>query len=441
MTLSTPDQINTKGTNVDPYIIISADTHAGLPVEQYRPYLDPQYRERFDEYLAARQEEGAARALVDEKFAEKWFKEQGEGISGGWDVTARDRELDGDGIVGEVIFPDADAVTGVAGSPFGAGLGSTGESNPELMMAGARSHNRWLAELCSHSPERRAGVAIVPILADPEAAVNEIRWAAENGLRGGILIPATWKPFPPYHDRRYDVVWAACQDLEMPVNIHVGPADASEYGGHLGIYVTEVRWWAARPLHFLLWSGVFERFPALRFGIVEASAYWAADLLWLMDTRFRRDHSARKMSKAMEGELTMLPSEYFDRNCFIGATTTERRELAKRYEIGVDNLLWGNDYPHPEGTWPNTRQWLKDSFHDIPIDETRTMLGLAASEIYKFDLDALAPLAAKIAPTPEDLGQTPEGSPHWQAAREVGRHWLTDRDPVPAVVTENGADR
>jgi hypothetical protein len=73
-----------------------------------------------------------------------------------------------------------------------------------------------------------------------------------------------------------------------------------------------------------------------------------------MDTRFLREHSAKKMSRLLEGELTMPPSAYFDRNCFIGAATTERRELARRNEIGVPNMLWGNDYPHPEGTWPHT---------------------------------------------------------------------------------------
>src|SRR5699024_1379114 len=73
---------DTKGTRMDPYTIISADTHAGLPVEQYRPYLDPKYRDQFDDFLAARQEEGAARALIDPEFAEEWFEEQGEGISG-----------------------------------------------------------------------------------------------------------------------------------------------------------------------------------------------------------------------------------------------------------------------------------------------------------------------------------------------------------------------
>ncbi len=196
----------------------------------------------------------------------------------------------------------------------------------------------------------------------------------------------------------------------------------------------------ARPLWFALWAGVFERFfPQLRWGgATECGAFWANDLLWLMDTRFLREHSAKKMSKLLEGDLTMPPSAYFDRNCFIGATTTERRELARRYEIGVPNILWGNDYPpHPEGTWPNTRKWLRHTFWDIPpIDETRQMLGLAAAEIYNFDQKALAPLVQRIGPpTPADLGQDDAVSiPKWEAARQAGRHWLNETEPLADLV-------
>ncbi len=419
----------------EPYLIISADCHAELPTERYREYVDPEFREDFEDYLKERAEAAKAGGITDEQFAEKWFTENGEGIAGGWDVGLRDKELDGDGVAGEVIFPDADAVTGVAGAPFGAGLGQSGDLDPGRAMAGARAHNRWLAELCSHSPERRAGVAVVPILADVDAAVAEIQRAAESGLRGGILIPATWGSYPPYHDQRYDPVWAACQDLQMPVHTHSGPAPQQDYGGHLGIYTTEVRWWGVRPLWFALWSGVFERFPRLRWGATECGAFWANDLLWLMDTRFLRVHSAKKMSRAMEGSLTMPPSAYFDRNCFIGATTTERRELARRYEIGVENLLWGNDFPHPEGTWPHTLDWLRTSFHDIPVDETRQMLGLAAADVYGFDIAELTPLARRIGPTPADLGQDDAVSvPKWAEAKAAGRHWLTETEPDPLVV-------
>ena len=416
-------------------MIISADCHAELPTEQYREYLDPEFREEFEAYLKEKEEQSRLGDFMDPEFAEQWFAENGEGIAGGWDVARRDKELDNDGISGEVIFPDADAVTGVAGAPFGAGLGQTGDLDPGRALAGARAHNRWIAEFCSHSPERRAGIAVVPILQDIDQAVKEITRAAEAGLRGGILIPATWGKYPPYHDRRYDPVWAACQDLEMPIHTHAGPAPREDYGPHLGIYVTELRWWGVRPLWFALWSGVFERYPRIKWGVTECGAFWANDLLWLMDTRFLREHSAKKMSHKLEGDLTMPPSAYFDRNCFIGATTTERRELARRYEIGVSNMLWGNDYPHPEGTWPNTLEWLRNSFHDIPVEETRQMLGLAAAEVYGFDVDALKPLAERIGPTPEDLGQDDAVSiPKWAASRETGRHWLTGADVVPDLV-------
>src|SRR6202044_4138442 len=112
----------------------------------------------FEECQAARaamEAELAERGLRNEEFAEEWEAENAEGLRGGWDARRRDKELDADGVVGEVIFPDADAVRGGASAPFGAGLGLSGESDPSLAMAGARAHNQWLAELCRDSPDRR----------------------------------------------------------------------------------------------------------------------------------------------------------------------------------------------------------------------------------------------------------------------------------------------
>src|SRR4051812_24851740 len=279
---------------MEQYLIISSDCHAGLPTEQYRPYVDPDQRVAFDEMLAAREQANAARVSND--FADRWVEENAEGLSGAWDGQRRDKELDADGVTAEVIFPDADAVTGFTGAPFGAGIGSTGRLDPGLALAGARAHNRWLAELCAESPVRRVGVAIVPVLDDPAAAVKEVEWAAANGLRA-VMIPAMWQPYPAYHDPRYDVFWAACAEAELPVHIHSGPADHDEYGSFIGIYLTEVRWWAARPMWFLIWSGVFERHPKLKFGITEGGAYWANDMLWHMDTRYVGAHTSKKMSR------------------------------------------------------------------------------------------------------------------------------------------------
>ena len=418
------------------YLVISADCHAGLPNVQYRDWLDPDHREAFNEYLRQREAmlELAGRGLLNEEFAEQWEAENEEGLRGGWDAARRDKELDADGVAGEVIFPDADAVTAGASAPFGAGLGATGETDPALLLAGARAHNRWLAELCAQSPERRAGVAIVPILHDVDAAVAEIRRARESGLRGGILIPSMWQPYPPYHDHRYDPVWSVCEELDLPVHVHSGAADRAQYGEHVGIYVAEVRWWSMRPLWFLIWSGAFDRFPGLKFVITECGAFWAADLLWSMDIAYDREHAAKKLGSQLTANMSMRPSEYFDRNCWIGASNTRRRELARRYEIGVGNLMWGNDFPHPEGTWPHTRQWLRDAFHDIPVDETQRMLGLNAADVYGFDIGRLAPLSDAIGPTPDELGQTTEVLGKWRELAAAGRPWLTGTEALPLPV-------
>lgn len=408
------------------YLVISADCHAGLPTEQYRPYLESAFHSAFDDYLAerdARLAELQQRGLLDESFADQWFAEHEEGLRGGWDAARRDKELDADGVTGEVIFPDADAVTGGTAAPFGAGLGLSGEIDPALAMAGARAHNRWLAELCADSPERRAGVAILPILGEVEAAVAEAEWAAEHGLRG-VLIPARWQPYAPYHDPRYEPIWAACAAAGLPVHTHSGPAPKEEYGEHLGIYVTEVQWWAARPLWFLLWSGVFERHPQLRFAVTESGAFWAPTLLWQMDRMYLRDHGASKLSST-SANLTMAPSEYFDRNCWIGASNTKRPELCQRYEIGVGNLMWGNDFPHPEGTWPHTVEFLRRTFADIPADETAQMLGANAADCYGFDTELLRAHADAIGPTPGDLGQDGADTSVWDESAGAGRFWLT----------------
>ncbi len=97
-----------------------------------------------------------------------WETEHEEGLRGAFDAEQRDKEMDADGVAAEVIFPDADAITGMESPPFGAGLSAGEIEDPELAFAGARAHNRFLVELCATSPQRRAGVGLVPITHDVE---------------------------------------------------------------------------------------------------------------------------------------------------------------------------------------------------------------------------------------------------------------------------------
>jgi predicted TIM-barrel fold metal-dependent hydrolase len=306
--------------------------------------------------------------------------------------------LDADGVAAEVIFPDG--ITEFNMPPFGAALSLPTEGiDPGLQWAGARAHNRWLAEFCQMAPERRAGIAIAPILWDVDEAVKEIHWAREQGLRG-ILIPSMWGKQGAYHHPKYAPIWSACEALEMVVHFHSGAAPMADYGDHqgmMGIYISEVVWWSARPIWFLIWGGVFERHPRLRVAITESTTIWVPELLRLLDFRYEETPYSAKLGD-YRSHLGMKPSEYFQRNVFLGASCMPRREVEMRHEIGLANIMWGSDYPHPEGSWPETRAQMTDSFHGVPEDELAAMLGGNAARVYGFDSDELAPLAARIGP-------------------------------------------
>ncbi len=394
---------------MDRYLVISSDTHAGPPSEAYRDYVDPEHREAFDRdletALALRSVILESASEEQERFREEWEEETGDGGRlASYDPAARDAALDAEGVAGEVIFPDADVLGGGASAPFSAGLQSSGELDGELVMAGARAHNRWLAELCSESPERRCGVATVPILHDIPAALVEMQRVADAGLRA-MMIPTLWGSKPAYHDPVYEPIWAAAEDLGLVVNIHSGGAskDILPGPGLVPIYATEAWWWAARPLWVLLWSGVFDRHPGLRLAITEDGAWWLADIVERMDEKWVGGHNTRKFGTLFRDAIARRPSEYLGTNVFLGASTPSRAEIATRHRIGVRTLLWGNDFPHPEGTWPHTRRSIRDVFADVPTDETAQMLGSTTAEVYRFDTEELAATVARIGPTHEEI--------------------------------------
>jgi predicted TIM-barrel fold metal-dependent hydrolase len=385
---------------MDRHLVISSDCHAGLPPERYREYLDPEVRDVFDAALPIQLEEtrkAAAKFLVAEVNA-AWRRGREDGLAGAWDHDARLRVLDADGIAGEVIFPDG--ITEMNMPPFGAGISLPTEGvSPDLQWAGARAHNRWIAEFCQMAPERRAGVAIAPICWDVETSLRELRWARENGLRG-VLIPSMWGRLEPYHHPKYEPIWSACEDLDLVVHLHSGAAPMADYGdgpGMVGTYITEVCWWSARPIWFWIWGGVFERHPRLRVAVTESTTIWVPETLRLLDFRYEETPYSAKLGD-YRGHLSMKPSEYFRRHVFLGASCMPRREVELRHEIGLENIMWGSDYPHPEGSWPETTAQMRESFRGVPEAELVAMLGGNAARVYGFDLEKLAPLAARIGP-------------------------------------------
>jgi predicted TIM-barrel fold metal-dependent hydrolase len=276
-----------------------------------------------------------------------------------------------------------------------------------------------LAALCTANPGRHAGIAVVPIR-DVAAAVAEVEWASAAGLAGGISLPpiSSSGDYLMYNDFVYEPFWAACQANEMPLNIH-GGGDTPFYGGgaeSIALILAESDFWSRRALPFLIFGGVFDRYPNLRVAITETRAGWVPSYFAMLDTIF---HSA---TTNMSEVLSKSPSEYFASNCYVGASFMSKQESDLRHETGVSRLMWGADYPHIEGAWPWSRQSMRKTFAGVPTDELRLMVGENAARCYRLDIDALGKVADRIGPTPEELAVPLDEipSPYNWAFREEG---------------------
>lgn len=394
-------------TRNDRLLLVSADCHAGPLPDTIRGYVLPKYRAAFDAWLAdtegmlARRAEHTGEAIYgDEAMADFQVEDAvgHGGMDGAWDSKRRLAELEQDGIVAEVIFPGGTFQTV---SPFGSGLMTYQYAQDEaIWWEGCRSYNRWLADFCNETPGRRAGVGLVTI-DDVPRAVAEVEWLKRNGVFGGIVLPADTNGNPFYNHPRYEPIWSVCEALGMPIHTHSGwTPNYGRHDGSLGIFLYEISWFAHRPFHFLIWSGVFERHPGLRFVMTEQGSTWVIEALATLDKQYELP-----MFRHLRRKLPKKPSEYYHQNAFIGAAFMDDTAAAQRYEIGVDKLMWGSDYPHLEGTWPHTTDKIVTAFADVPRAEAEKMLGGNAVKVYGFDVEQLSKLAEQIGPPRERLGR------------------------------------
>ncbi len=385
----------TEGIVDDRYIVISADTHAGGSHAQYREYLDPKFHEDFDAWRGKYR--NPFKDLKDDRRARNW------------DSDRRNAESESEGIVGEVIFPNT------VPPFFPSFVLFAPQPSPEdyqHRLAGIRAHNRWMVDFVNEDPDRRAGIGQI-FLNDIDDAIADATYCKENGLRGGILLPnlppdATW--IKPLYDPGYDRLWAFLQDNEIPVNIHGGTGAPSygEYPFSMLLYINEVSFFSQRPfVHFLL-GGVFERFPRLKFVMTETGCAWVPPLLDRLDKMIIqiRDTGATGEIRYTDGnKRTMTATEAFQQNVWMGVSQPGPADVAARHALGPDRFMWGSDYPHDEGTYPFTREHLRQVFEGVSTDDMTKILSRNVAALYDFDLAALAPLAAKVGPTVAELSE------------------------------------
>jgi predicted TIM-barrel fold metal-dependent hydrolase len=163
----------------------------------------------------------------------------------------------------------------------------------------------------------------------------------------------------------------------------------------------------------MLLSGVFERFPKLKFIFTEGSAAGIADVVKRLDPVIEnvRKGEIGELKYTDENALPRSASEYFARQCWVGASFPSIPDAEVRTLMGADRFMWGSDYPHDEGTAPYTREHLRQVFHSVGAADMRAILGENAAKLYDFDLEALKPLAEQYGPTVEELSQPLDALP------------------------------
>ena len=377
----------------DHYTIITADSHAGGSHAQYREYLDPKYRDDFDAWRG--------------KYRNPFKDLKDDRRERNWDSARRWREEEADGVIAEVIFPNTVP-------PFFPSFVLFAQppkpDEYEHRLAGIRAHNRWMADFVAECPERRAGIGQI-FTNNLDDAIEDIHFIKEHDLRGGVLIPnlapdVTW--LKPIYDPEFDRLWAEIEELGMPINVHggTGAPDYGKYPVAQLLYINEVGFYSQRPLVQMILSGIFERFPKLKFVITETGGAWIPPLLSRLDqvmARIRDTGATGEIRYPKEIVLPKLASEYFAQNCWVGVSQPGPADAAVLDKIGRDRFMWGSDYPHDEGTYPYTREHLRQVFHGVDTEQMRKILGGTCADLYGFDMASLAGLAAQHGPTIAEL--------------------------------------
>ncbi|MFN8037297.1 MAG: amidohydrolase family protein [Acidimicrobiia bacterium] len=379
----------------DHYTIISADCHAGASHETYRKYLDAKYLDDFDAWRA--------------KYKNPFRDLQEGGRVRNWDNERRRGDLHADGQVGEVVFPNT------VPPFFPSFVLFARPPKPdefEHRLAGIRAHNRWLADWCADYATERAGIGQI-FLNDRDEAIRDLHFIKEHGLRGGALIaalPPDVDYLPPLYDPVHDPIWRTCEELEIPVHAHGGTGlpDYGKYPVANLLYVMEALFYSQRPFVQFLLSGVFERFPNLKFVMTEQGCAWIPPMLKHMDAiikQIRKTGRTGELRYSDEHKLVRLASEYFAQSCYVGVSQPMPADVTAMQKLGIDRMMWGSDYPHNEGTAPYTREHLRQLFCDWDPGDLQQVLATNAAKLFGFDLPELQPLADEFGPTVGEIAR------------------------------------
>jgi predicted TIM-barrel fold metal-dependent hydrolase len=294
---------------------------------------------------------------------------------GGWDPLERMKDMATDGVAAEVLYPSL-------------GLGLFCLEDAGLQEALFRTYNDWVIEYCQKVPDRLFGIALISMF-DIDHAIAEMKRCKEQGIVGTMIwqVPHPTLPFTADHYERF---WAASQDLELPIHLHIltGFGDSMHRQTSHGIKRYRIGVQQTREiedaLFDIIFTGVLERYPQLKVVSVENEIGWMPFWLGQCDKAFKRHRHSEKLT------IDKLPSEYFRRQIY--ATFFNDPVGAQLFSWwGCDNFMWSNDYPHQNSTWPNSRDVIARDMGHLDAAAREKLLNSNVTELYHLKVAASVP--------------------------------------------------
>ncbi len=362
----------------DKYLMVSADTHANEPADLWAKRIEPEYRDRIPHIET--DAKGDMWNVVEGYRPTKiriaaMVGQDKERNGSGATIEGRQADHKRDGIDAEVIFPNK-------------GLAMWATPDPVFAMAQCRVWNTWAWEFYGPNNDTMSPMAALGT-GDIPGTLAEIERVAKLGFRG-LTLPC--KPIfgshdvddPNYNLPMYDPMWSLLEEVNLPITFHVStgrdPRASKGNGGAVINYVSHSLSPTIEPMANLCGSGVLERFPKIKFALIEAGIGWIPWALEAMDEAYRKHHFW--VRPKMQG----LPSDYFKQH---GAAAFQEDPvgLALVEQFGLtDNMMWANDYPHHEGTWPHSAAAIERTMSGIGEETRAKILGLNANRVFDFGL-------------------------------------------------------
>ena len=301
---------------------------------------------------------------VDKMAAVGLYDDGKKGIRRPTDPHLRLKDMEMDGVQAEVIF-------GILGA-------ATRLNDHEAAKEMFRIYNDWLVDFCRHYPDRQIGLACLPY-GDIDAAVAEIYRVAKMGLRG-LELSCSWDMEPMWHPV-WEPLWQAVADVDLPLHFHTFPTTAPRSRTEArqvqrAAMFTGVSAFQMGLIHIMagmMGAGVFERHPNLRIGFGESGVGWIPYALHRMDFEF--EDRFRDLMK-------LKPSEYWRRQC---RATFQFDPIGAKLidDVGAETIMWGSDYPHTDGVWPESQKYIDEQFAGLPADVVHKITCENAAKFYR----------------------------------------------------------